>query len=65
MVRKKVYNTANVLLFLVGLFFVIGSKATITGSVAGVHDTFIELRTTVGLFLIVCAGVMFAYSKHG
>lgn len=64
MERKKVYNTANILLFLVGVFFVVSSKATLMGAVAGVSEAYVELRTVVGLLLLFISGVMFVYSKH-
>ncbi|MBN2112288.1 hypothetical protein JW707_04275 [Candidatus Woesearchaeota archaeon] len=62
--RKKVYNTSNVLLFLVGIFFILSSKATMTGAVVGVSETYTELRLIVGLFLLLNALLMFIYSKN-
>jgi len=62
--RKRVYNIANVLLILVGFFFLVTSKATITGNVIGIDESILELRSIVGFLLLLIAGLMFLGSKH-
>jgi hypothetical protein len=62
--RNKVYNVSIALLFLVGLFFILSSRATLTGAVVGADNGFAELRTIVGLLLLLVSVIVFYYSKH-
>jgi len=61
--RKKVYITANFLLFTVGLFFVITSKTRITGAVVGMPGGSAEIGYATGLLLVIIAMVLFSGRK--
>jgi hypothetical protein len=57
--RKKVYKTANLLLFFLGLLFIIISKTGITGAAVAVPGGSSVLGSNVGLILVLFAFILF------
>lgn len=63
MKKKDVAKTSAGLLFIVGLFFVISSKATVTGAVIDVQESYAEIRTVVGFLLLVVSAAAYVSIK--
>jgi len=62
--KKDVAKTANILLLLVGLFFLIGSQLSITGAAVGAPDVVPEIRFIVGVSILVIAGIVYYVSRN-
>jgi hypothetical protein len=62
--KKDIARTANILIFLVGLFFIVGSQMSITGSAVGAPDVVPEIRFIVGISLLIIAGLVYYVSRN-
>lgn len=62
--KKDVAKTANLLLLLVGMFFIVGSQMSITGAAIGAGDVVPEIRFIVGVSLLVISGIVYYVSRN-
>ena len=62
--KKEITKTANLLLLLVGLFFVVGSQMSITGAAIGAPLVIPEIRFIVGVSLLIIAGIVYYVSRN-